>query len=994
MSKTNAAGHAPRSTTRAPLGGQALRAVAMAGVALLASVAAAVVAYTGAAGPFLSGLIGGFAVFGALWALSRLWKGLGGTAETREAAKPAVIADSADAMAVVEDGDRVVEANAAYRAMCRNERGEPPSPERFLSRVPGTQAAMSELLNAVADGTAFTRRISFDSGSGGRQIEISVQPLDSRRRVLWSLRVIEAQEAASPAAAPAAPVAAASAGAPQAAPAATASAAASQVTAAAPASAAASASAASRAAPATPASAPVAAAAAPAPNTASAASSGAARGPEAVAAPVAAAPAAASSASAAHAATTINRGPESSVAKPSPQAAGAAPAVVPPAAAKAAAARPAEAVVEAAPPAALDEETAAALLEAWERAPAGVARFGREKVGLANASLCRLLGYSLAEWPVEGMALQEVVAPAHLSYLRDALGAGRGPASLELDLTRKDGRPLAVFMRLGVCDAAGEATAIILPRSVLSASGAAPAAPSAQPIPAAAPARAAGDVDRFFLRAPVALALLDAQGRIRAANAAFARLFGPDAAAAGKPLRAVIAERDAPAVDAFLSEARSGAQPTGSCDVSATGVGGRSARLYAAPLGVAAGPGDDIALCAIDTSEQKALEAQFAQSQRLQAVGHLAGGVAHDFNNVLTAIIGYCDLLLAKHRPSDPSFPDIMQIKQNANRAAALVRQLLAFSRRQTLRPQAVELTDVISDVSELLRRLIGERITLEVLHARDLWPVKVDVNQFEQVIVNLVVNARDAMPDGGTLTVRTANVPAGACAAYGAGNLTPADYVVVEVEDTGTGIPPDIIDKIFEPFFSTKEVGKGTGLGLSTVYGIVQQTGGTILAASEPGKGSVFRVFLPRYVPSEEAEPQRPAEPEVKMGDSTGQGRILLVEDEDAVRAFASRALSARGYEVLTAASGVEALELLAKGGQPVDLVISDVVMPEMDGPSLLKELRARDPAMKVIFISGYAEEAFARNLPPSEHFAFLPKPFSLKQLVAAVNTAMRGGE
>ncbi|MFG1400809.1 hybrid sensor histidine kinase/response regulator [Xanthobacter sediminis] len=977
MSKTNAAGHAPRSTARARLGGQALRTVALAGVALLASASAAVVAYTGAAGPFLSGLIGGFAVFGALWALLRLWKGLNGEAETGEVAKPAVVADSADAMAVVEDGERVVEANAAYRAMCRNERGEPPSPERFLSRVPGTQAAMSELLNAVADGKAFTRRISFDSGSGGRQIEISVQPLDSRRRVLWSLRVIEAQEAASPAAAP---VAAASAGTSQAGPVAPASAGASQ------APAAASASAASRAAPAAQASAPVSAAAAPAPATPRAAAPGVATdssprvGPE-------------GAVGAASVATTVSKVPEPSVAKSPPQTAKAPPVAAPPAA-KAAAARPAEAVVEAAPPAALDEETAAALLEAWERAPAGVARFGREKVGLANASLCRLLGYSLAEWPVEGMALQEVVAPAHVSYLRGALGAGRGPASLELDLTRKDGRALAVFMRLGVCDAAGEATAIILPRSVLSASGAAPAAPATQPTPASAPARAAGDVDRFFLRAPVALALLDAQGRIRAANAAFARLFGPDAAAAGKPLRAVISERDAAAVDAFLGEARSGAQPSGSCDVTATGAGGRSARLYAAPLGVAAGPGDDIALCAIDTSEQKALEAQFAQSQRLQAVGHLAGGVAHDFNNVLTAIIGYCDLLLAKHRPSDPSFPDIMQIKQNANRAAALVRQLLAFSRRQTLRPQAVELTDVISDVSELLRRLIGERITLEVQHARDLWPVKVDVNQFEQVIVNLVVNARDAMPDGGTLTVRTANVPAGACAAYGAGNLAPADYVVVEVEDTGTGIPPDIIDKIFEPFFSTKEVGKGTGLGLSTVYGIVQQTGGTILAASEPGKGSVFRVFLPRYVPSEEAEPQRAAEPEVKMGDSTGQGRILLVEDEDAVRAFASRALSARGYEVLTAASGVEALELLAKGGQPVDLVISDVVMPEMDGPSLLKELRARDPAMKVIFISGYAEEAFARNLPPSEHFAFLPKPFSLKQLVAAVNTAMRGGE
>ncbi|MFG1393266.1 hybrid sensor histidine kinase/response regulator [Xanthobacter agilis] len=860
MSKMNAVARASRPAARARLGGQVLRTLTLSGMALIGGFAATVL-FASASGSFLSGVIGGFAVFGAFWAISLVWKSFRGEPETRDVLGPAVLAASGDALAVVEDGERVVEANAAYRSLCRSEGGEPPIPERFLSRVPGTQAAMAELLNSVADAKAFKSRISFDSGSGGRQIEISVQPLDTRRRVLWALRVIEAGTA------------------------------------------------------------PVAAPAAPSPV-----------------------------------------------------------------------------VAEPAPMAPLDDESAAALLEAWERAPAGIARVGRDRVVLANASLCRLLGYGLAEWAPEGMPLQEVATPAHVSDLRDALGAGRGPTSLELELTRKDGRPLAVFVRLGVCDAAGEATAVILPRSALPSVARAPQ-PVAAPLSAggvAAPraeavaARSGADVDRFFLQAPVALALLDGQGRIRAANAAFARLFGSDGASAGKPLRAVISERDAAAVDGFLATARSGGQPSGPCDV--TAAGGRSARLYAAPLGVAAGGADDIALCAIDTSEQKALEAQFAQSQRLQAVGHLAGGVAHDFNNVLTAIIGYCDLLLAKHRPSDPSFPDIMQIKQNANRAAALVRQLLAFSRRQTLRPQAVELTDVISDVSELLRRLIGERITLEVQHARDLWPVKVDVNQFEQVIVNLVVNARDAMPDGGTLTLRTANVPASACAAYGAGNLAPADYVVVEVEDTGTGIPPEIIDKIFEPFFSTKEVGKGTGLGLSTVYGIVQQTGGTILAASEMGKGTVFRVFLPRFVPAEEAEPQRPAEPEPKMGDSTGQGRILLVEDEDAVRAFASRALSARGYEVLTAASGVEALELLAKGGQPVDLVISDVVMPEMDGPSLLKELRARDPAMKVIFISGYAEEAFARNLPPSEHFAFLPKPFSLKQLVAAVNTAIRG--
>ncbi|MGR7997580.1 response regulator [Xanthobacter sp. ZOL 2024] len=845
------------------------------GVLALAGGFLATLLFSQATGSFVSGLIGGFAVFGAFWAVSMVWKAWQGEAEPQDSLGPAVMAASKDALVVVEDGERVVATNAAYLTMCRSENGEAPTPERFLGRVPGIHAALSELLNAVAEGRSFQRLIDTDSGTGGRQVEISVAPLETPRRVLWTLRLISA---------PVAPVVA-----------------------------------------------------------------------EPVVAPVGAAPTA-----------TVGG---------------------------------------------LDLKSAAALLEAWERAPAGVARFAGESVALANVTFCRLLGYPLADWPQEGMPLAEVVAPGHLARVRGAVGAGRGAACLEVELTRKDGRPVPVLLCLGASDGAGEATGVVLPRAALPAPAAAPqpapevkveaparpVAPVAPPVAApvmapAAGAAEAGEMDRFFLRAPLALAVVDAQGRLRTANAAFTRLFGCDAATAiGRPLTALVSERDATALAGFLSEAGRGAAPSLPCDVTAAGTGGRAARLFGAPLGVADGA---LALCALDTTEQKALEVQFAQSQRLQAVGHLAGGVAHDFNNVLTAIIGYCDLLLAKHRPSDPSFPDIMQIKQNANRAAALVRQLLAFSRRQTLRPQVIELTDVISDVSELLRRLIGERITLEVQHARDLWPVKVDVNQFEQVIVNLVVNARDAMPDGGTLTLRTLNVPTAACGAYGEGSLTPSDYVLVEVEDTGSGIPSEIIDKIFEPFFSTKEVGKGTGLGLSTVYGIVQQTGGTILAASEHGKGSVFRVFLPRYVPSAEEEAPRPAEPEVKVGDSTGQGRILLVEDEDAVRAFASRALSARGYEVSTAASGVEALEVMARGGPKIDLVISDVVMPEMDGPSLLKELRARDPAMKVIFISGYAEEAFARNLPPSEHFAFLPKPFSLKQLVAAVNSALRGTE
>ncbi|MEX0841481.1 MAG: response regulator, partial [Xanthobacteraceae bacterium] len=367
------------------------------------------------------------------------------------------------------------------------------------------------------------------------------------------------------------------------------------------------------------------------------------------------------------------------------------------------------------------------------------------------------------------------------------------------------------------------------------------------------------------------------------------------------------------------------------------------------------------------------------------------------------------DFLLNAHKPTDPSFQDIMQIKQNANRAASLVRQLLAFSRRQTLRPQVLDLGDVLSDLTMLLRRLIGEKVVLDVQHGRDLWPIKADISQFEQVIVNLAVNARDAMPEGGTLSVRTANLPAGDSKKFPSKGMPAADYVLVEVSDTGTGIPSEIIDKIFEPFFSTKDVGKGTGLGLSTVYGIIKQTGGFIYVDSQTGKGTTFRIFLPRYVPGAE-EMETAGLPEAESpalsgalaaademvraagADLTGQGTILLVEDEEGLRRLNARGLTSRGYTVLEAGNGVEAMEVLEKRGGDVDLVVSDVVMPEMDGPTLLKEMRRRNPDLKIIFVSGYAEDAFQKNLPEHGQFAFLPKPFTLKQLVAAVKETMAG--
>jgi two-component system cell cycle sensor histidine kinase/response regulator CckA len=351
---------------------------------------------------------------------------------------------------------------------------------------------------------------------------------------------------------------------------------------------------------------------------------------------------------------------------------------------------------------------------------------------------------------------------------------------------------------------------------------------------------------------------------------------------------------------------------------------------------------------------------------------------------------------LNAHKPTDPSFQDIMQIKQNATRAATLVRQLLAFSRRQTLRPQVLDLGDALSDLTMLLRRLIGEKVKFDLVHGRDLWPVKVDVSQFEQVIVNLAVNARDAMPDGGKLTVRTANVSAEESTHLAYKGMPAAEYVRIDVTDTGTGISPEIVDKIFEPFFSTKEVGKGTGLGLSTVYGIVKQTGGFVYVDSEPGQGTSFRIFLPRHHPEqEEAVPEAAAAKDGSVearprADLTGQGTILLVEDEEGLRSLNARGLRSRGYSVIEASNGVEALEALEEKESSVDLVVSDVVMPEMDGPTLLKTMRVKNPDLKIIFVSGYAEDAFEKSLPENQQFAFLPKPFTLSQLVAAVKETM----
>lgn len=390
----------------------------------------------------------------------------------------------------------------------------------------------------------------------------------------------------------------------------------------------------------------------------------------------------------------------------------------------------------------------------------------------------------------------------------------------------------------------------------------------------------------------------------------------------------------------------------------------------------------------IDITVRKELQNQFVQSQKMQAIGQLAGGVAHDFNNLLTAMIGYCDLLLAKCKPTDQAFSDIMQIKQNANRASNLVRQLLAFSRQQTLQPKVMNVTDMIVDLSVLLNRLLGAKIELVVNHGRDIGCIKVDQVQFEQVIINLAVNSRDAMPNGGKLTIKTENYH-NEKQQFLRGEIMPAGaYILISIADTGCGISETLINRIFDPFFSTKEKGHGTGLGLSTVYGIVKQTGGFINVESAINEGTKFNLYFPMCTCElqQKAKSAYQESQPVIQADLTGSGKILLVEDEDAVRMFSARALRDKGYSVIEAPNGESALEFIKNDGGTIDLMITDVVMPKMDGPTLINYVEEFAPGMKVIFISGYTEDSFRKSLANSIDVHFLQKPFSLKDLALKV--------
>ena len=639
-----------------------------------------------------------------------------------------------------------------------------------------------------------------------------------------------------------------------------------------------------------------------------------------------------------------------------------------------------------------------------DHAPVGFFSAGRDgEIVYLNATLADWLGIDLTSFLPGKVMLRDLVAGAGMALVESVQaepGLNR-TAQLDLDLLKSNGQSLPVRLVHRVSatrdGSPGESRTIVISREEGS-SGVHDAASAEMRF------------TRFFNNTPMAIASVDGEGKILRTNGPFLQMFSGlvtrDDMERGSLFETVLREDDRKGFQAALRQAADKQGDISPIDSRRADDEERHFRFYVNAVieHSEEAPEETAIIYAVETTEQKALEAQMAQTQKMNAVGTLAGGIAHDFNNVLTAILLSADHLLMSLRPADSSFADLIEIKRNANRAAVLVRQLLAFSRKQTMRPTVLSMTDVIGDLRMLVDRLIGTNVKLELEFGRDLWPVKTDLGQFEQVLINLAVNARDAMPEGGTITVRTRNVEAEEVARLNHRGMEVADYVLVELADAGTGIAQDVMEKIFEPFFTTKDVGKGTGLGLSMVYGIVKQSGGYIYPESEVGKGTTFRIYLPRHVEDEAEKAAAVAEAEAAAGRAAAEGApakpasdgpedltggsavVLLVEDEEAVRRGGKRMLEARGYEVHEAGTGVEALEVLAELEGKVDIVVSDVVMPEMDGPTLLVELRKDYPDMKFIFVSGYAEDAFARNLPADAKFGFLAKPFSLKQLATSV--------
>ncbi|MEN8236837.1 MAG: ATP-binding protein [Pseudomonadota bacterium] len=506
----------------------------------------------------------------------------------------------------------------------------------------------------------------------------------------------------------------------------------------------------------------------------------------------------------------------------------------------------------------------------------------------------------------------------------------------------------------------------------------------------------------LFEASPMGVVLLGPQGKIASSNQFFRNeiiegvSINPQTAFVD-----LLAESCRPEAETAINQLLAGHKVSMPIELAFTGHEKCTASLFATRIQEQGGTVVDgqkvsgLILNLFDNSAQKKIQLQLAQSQKMQAMGQLAGGIAHDFNNLLTAMVGFCDLLLSRHSPGDQSFTDIMQIKQNSNRAANLVRQLLAFSKQQTMQPQILDVKEALAEVSLLLNRLVSVDLKIEMKHAPDLGLIKVDKGQFEQVMINFVVNARDAMNNKGKIVINTCEKTYDKAIPVHHENLSPGRYVVIEVIDTGCGIAPENLARIFDPFFSTKEISKGTGLGLSMTYGIVKQTGGYILVESKLGQGTKFSLLFPRYEKSAEIASKKLQTSRKSMGDLTGTETILFVEDEAPVRLFGVRALRDKGYKVIEATSGQEALDklqaFLDKGEGSVDLLISDIVMPEMDGLELTRKVRDLIPEVPVIYISGYAEDMFRDKVGKDDNAFFLAKPFRLKELAFKVKQGLK---
>ncbi len=495
---------------------------------------------------------------------------------------------------------------------------------------------------------------------------------------------------------------------------------------------------------------------------------------------------------------------------------------------------------------------------------------------------------------------------------------------------------------------------------------------------------------RFLDDAPVAVALTSADGIILEANDMLVERSG-GAARVGAEVSVAVRREDRSEVMERIAAVVNGDTVPLPLELKLIGEDGEEHEARFHVHTISTDRGELLVNYLIDVTEMKQIEHQLAQVQKMHAVGQLAGGIAHDVNNVLTAIRGHCDLLMLRHHEGDPDFEYLNQIRSQTERAAEVISQLLAYSRRQTMRREITQLTDSLDDMKFMLSHLTSERVEFKVQHARDLGLVRIDRSEFQRVILNLVVNAGHAMPEGGELVMRTGNIESNDPIIDDYDVMNPGAYVQIEISDTGTGIAPENLQKIFEPFFTTKGQGQGTGLGLSTVYGIIKQMNGFIFCESEVGVGTTFRIFLPRFVgkvPNEDPIVAKKAPTSVPR-DLTGTGCVLLVEDEDAVRSFAVRALELRGYKVLDAAGGEEALEIVMEDPDAIDLIVSDVIMPGMTGPEMMRKVREVRQDILFIFISGYAEDAFREEMLEDENFRFLPKPFSLNDLAVKVKEA-----